>query len=162
MAKWDKDNILWFMHIFILEQILDVHVNIFHVGFLPLCLHKPLVLTHSMLQLVERHRVNFTKRKLFSNANICRMKHKYSKGKIQSSLIWWFEKSLFYFRTEWIFLSGRTIYLQQTKDLSLSHAKHYANKNELVFPTPRWRQIMLISFSNITQERRKLKALDQV
>lgn len=148
---------------------MDVRVNVFFMlDFYPsIILHKLLVLTYSGLQLVETHRVNFTKWNLFSNANICRMKLKHSGGKnnnkkIQSSLIWLFEKSLFYFRTEWMYLSGRTIHLQQTKDLSLSNAKHYANKNELAFPTPRWRQIMLISCSVITQERGELKALDQV
>lgn len=40
------------------------------------------------------------------------------------------------------------------KGLPFSHAKPYANNNELVFPTSWWRQITLTSFSDSTQERK--------
>lgn len=44
-------------------------------------LHKLFVLTYLGLQLAKTHRLNFTKINLFSNANICGMKIKYSEGK---------------------------------------------------------------------------------
>lgn len=117
--------------------------HVFMLDFFPsISLHKLLVLTYSGLQLVETHRINFTERNLFSNANICRMKLKYSGGKKTTTknfslpLYGCLRNIYSIFRTELIFLSGRTMHLH-TKNLSFSHAKRYANKNELAFPTPR-------------------------
>lgn len=58
-----------------------MYASFFTLIFNPFTLHKLLVLIYSRLRLIEVCRVNFMKRNLFSNANICRMKLKYSGGK---------------------------------------------------------------------------------